>query len=87
MIICKVVLVLVVGCMVVIKFVEYMLFLVLVLVVLVEKVGFLFGVFNVIIVSEVVLIGKELIINFIVKKIFFIGLIWVGKILLEQVVG
>lgn len=85
MIICKVGLVLAVGCIMVLKFVSQMLFFVLVLVELVICVGVLVGVFNVVI-GLVGVVGNELISNLLVCKLLFIGLIEIGCQLMEQCV-
>lgn len=85
MIICKVGLVLVVGCIMVLKFVSQMLFFVLVLAELVICVGILVGVFNVVI-GLVGVVGNELISNLLVCKLLFIGLIEIGCQLMEQCV-
>lgn len=82
MIICKVGFVLVVGCIMVFKFVSQMLFFVLVLVELVQCVGIFVGVFNVVI-GLVGDIGGELISNLLVCKLLFIGLMEIGCQLME----
>lgn len=80
MIICKVVVVLVVGCIVVVYFLVEMLLLVIVLVELVDCVGFLLGVFNVVM-GDVFEIVGEWCCDVWVWVLFFIGLIQIGKLL------
>lgn len=84
MIICKIGFVLVVGCLVVVKVFGEIFFILLVFVEFVYCVGVFLGVVNVVMVSENIFeVGKEFIINFIVCKIFFIGLILVGKLFMK----
>lgn len=73
----KIVLVLVVGCMVVVKLFEFMLVLMLEFVKLFEEVGFLLGVFNVVM-GFGVDIGVVLVIYLKVKKVMFIGFDVIG---------
>lgn len=74
----KVMLVLAVGCLIVIKFLEIMLLMMLCVVELVSEVGIFDGVFNVVIGLGVVC-GAVLMLYFYVVKISFIGLIVMGK--------
>lgn len=81
----KVMLVLVVGCLIVIKFLEIMLLMMLCVVELVSEVGIFDGVFNVVIGLGVVC-GVVLMLYFYVVKISFIGLIVMGKGIVRIVV-
>lgn len=81
MIMCKVGLVFVVGCLIVVKLVEVMLFFVFVMVVFVECVGVLVGVFSVVM-GDLKVIGGELMLNLIVCKLLFMGLMLVGCLLM-----
>lgn len=78
-------LVLVVGCLIVIKFLEIMLLMMLCVVELVSEVGIFDGVFNVVIGLGVVC-GVVLMLYFYVVKISFIGLIVMGKGIVRIVV-
>lgn len=81
----KVMLVLVVGCLIVIKFLEITLLMMLCVVELVSEVGIFDGVFNVVIGLGVVC-GVVLTLYFYVVKISFIGLIVMGKGIVRIVV-
>lgn len=85
MMMCKVGLVLVVGCLMVVKFVLEMFYFVFVFVELVVCVGVLVGLLF-IVMGDLQLIGGELIFNFVVCKFSFMGFIVVGCLLMCQCV-
>lgn len=80
----KVVFVLVVGCMVVFKLLEVVLFNVFVLVEVIEEVGLLLGVFNFVIGYGLV-VGEVLVSDLDVDMVLFMGLMCVGKCVVELV--
>lgn len=71
-------LVLLIGNIVVVKFVDMMLFMMFVLVEILIEVGFLFGVFNVVIGIGLV-VGEVLVMHLFVRKVVFIGLMLIGE--------
>lgn len=86
MVICKIVLVFVVGCIVVIKFLVLMLFMIIYFMKLFEEVGFFVGVVNVVQILKFSVLLVLIIVDLWLCKLFFIGFIEVGCKFIVQVV-